>query len=97
MLHRLFQSRSLRIDEQLSAAGAASWTSGLLIGTDVGGALPLFDSHGADAPVHVIGAPALNGLYATALARHGRHAEALAGDDAALAGLAAVHESLATA
>jgi len=96
VLHRMFQSRSLRIDEQLSPAGAASWTSGLLIGTDVGGALPLFESHAVDAPVHVIGAPALTGLYATALARHGHHGEALEGDAAALAGLAAVHAALTT-
>ena len=41
LLHRLFQSRSLRIDKQLTAEGAASWMSGLLIGSDVGGALAL--------------------------------------------------------
>src|SRR6187455_2286435 len=29
LLHRLFQSRSLRIDKQLTAEGAASWMSGL--------------------------------------------------------------------
>ena len=64
LLHRLFQSRSLRLDKQLSAEGAASWMSGLLIGTDVGGALALFSEHAAGAPVYVIGAPALNESYA---------------------------------
>jgi len=97
VLHRLFQSRSLRIDEQLSAAGAASWTSGLLIGTDVGDALPLFESHGTDAPVHVIGAPALTGLYSAALTRHGRRGQSHEGDAAALAGLARVFTTLAAA
>jgi 2-dehydro-3-deoxygalactonokinase len=97
VLHRLFQGRSLRLDDQLSAAGAASWVSGLLIGTDVVGALPLFESHPVDAPVQVIGAPALTGLYATALARLGHHAEALEGDAAVLAGLAAVHATPAAA
>jgi 2-dehydro-3-deoxygalactonokinase len=94
VLHRLFQGRSLRIDDQLSAAGAASWMSGLLIGTDVGGSLPLFDSHGADAPVQVIGAPALTELYAAALARHGRRGERVDGDAASLAGLARVHATM---
>ena len=64
LLHRLFQSRSLRLDKQLSAEGAASWMSGLLIGTDVSGALSLFSQHDADAPVYVIGAPKLTESYA---------------------------------
>jgi 2-dehydro-3-deoxygalactonokinase len=97
VLHRLFQSRSLRIAEELSPEGAASWTSGLLIGTDVGGALPLFESLAADATVHVIGAPSVAGLYATALARFEHHAEIIEGDAAALAGLAAVHSALVAA
>lgn len=92
VLHRLFQARSLRLDAQLSATGAASWTSGLLIGTDVDGALPLFESHAADETVHVIGAPALTNLYATALKRLGKRAECLDGDAAVLAGLARIHE-----
>jgi len=97
LLHRLFQSRSLRIDGQLSAAGAASWVSGLLIGTDVGGALPLFDVHARDQAVYVIGAPALTDSYAAALAQHGRRAECLAGDSAALAGLVRVHAGIVNA
>jgi 2-dehydro-3-deoxygalactonokinase len=95
VLHRLFQSRSLRIDQQLSAAGAASWTSGLLIGTDVGGSLPLFDAHPAGSPVHIVGAPGLTALYASALARYGRGGQRIDGDAAALAGLARVHAALA--
>ena len=35
LLHRIFQARSLRLDQQLAPEGAASWASGLLIGTDV--------------------------------------------------------------
>ena len=55
-VHQIFQARSLRLDKQLSAEGAASWTSGLLIGADVGGALAMFGI-GDSAPVLVIGAP----------------------------------------
>jgi 2-dehydro-3-deoxygalactonokinase len=90
LLHRLFQSRSLRLDKQLSAEGAASWMSGLLIGTDVGGALSLFDGHDASAPVYVIGTPQLTETYSIALARRGRKAVCIDGERAALSGLAYV-------
>ena len=91
LLHRLFQSRSLRLDKQLSAEGAASWMSGLLIGTDVRGALSLFSQHEADAPVYVIGAPKLNESYALALTRSGRASIQIDGAKAALAGLGFVY------
>ena len=91
LLHRLFQSRSLRLDKQLSAEGAASWMSGLLIGTDVRGALSLFSQHEADAPVYVIGAPKLTESYAHALTRSGRRAIQIDGARAALAGLGYVY------
>ena len=56
--------------------GAASWTSGLLIGADVGGALPLFGAHSTDPACYVDRrAGALRVCTRMALARHGRHAE----------------------
>jgi len=91
LLHRLFQSRSLRLDKQLTPEGAASWMSGLLIGTDVGGALPLFSGHDAGAPVYVIGSPQLTESYAMALTRRGRQAIQIDGTRAALAGLGYVY------
>jgi 2-dehydro-3-deoxygalactonokinase len=91
VLHRLFQSRSLRLDKQLSPEGAASWMSGLLIGTDVRGALALFAEHDANAPVYVIGAPQLTQSYAHALERSGRAAIQIDGARAALAGLGHVY------
>jgi 2-dehydro-3-deoxygalactonokinase len=90
LLHQLFQSRSLRLDQQLSPEGAASWMSGLLIGTDVRGALSLFSPHDAGAPVYVIGAPKLTESYAQALARSGRKSIQIDGAKAALAGLGLV-------
>jgi 2-dehydro-3-deoxygalactonokinase len=89
LLHQVFQARSLRMDKQLSAEGAASWISGLLIGTDVGGALKLFDMH-QSAPVYVIGTPRLIESYSLALSRCGRQAVGIEGDRASLAGLAQV-------
>jgi len=91
LLHRLFQSRSLRLDKQLSAEGAASWMSGLLIGTDVRGALSLFSHHDAGTAIYVIGAPKLTESYALALARNGRKAIQIDGAKAALAGLGFVY------
>ncbi len=94
LLHRLFQSRSLRLDGQLSAAGAPSWTSGLLIGTDVAGAMRIFEGHDAAAPVHLIGTDALTSSYALALAKHGRSAVRIDGNKAALAGLGFIFREL---
>ena len=94
LLHRIFQARSLRLDGQLAAQGAPSWVSGLLIGTDVAGALPLFANHDASAAVFVVGAPSLTELYAGALARRGRGSIRVDGSCAALRGLARVHRAL---
>lgn len=91
LLHRLFQSRSLRLDKQLSAEGAASWMSGLLIGADVRGALALFSESETGAPVYVIGASKLTESYAQALNRSGRRAIQIDGAKAALAGLGYVY------
>jgi 2-dehydro-3-deoxygalactonokinase len=87
LLHQVFQARSLRLDRQLSAEGAASWASGLLIGADVGGALGLFATHDAAAPVHVIGAPRLVESYSLALSKRGRKPVGIDGEQASLAGL----------
>lgn len=94
LLHQIFQARSLRLDRQLSAEGAASWASGLLIGADVGGALTLFGAHDAGAPVYVIGAPRLVESYSLVLAKRGRKAVGLDGDQASLAGLTQVFRDL---
>jgi 2-dehydro-3-deoxygalactonokinase len=88
VLHRLFQGRSLRLDGQLTAEGASSWASGLLVGTDVAGALPLFAASAG--PVHIIANAQLCALYAAALEKFGRGSVAVAGEDAAFAGLARV-------
>ncbi len=91
LLHQLFQSRSLRLDQQLAAKGAASWMSGLLIGTDVRGALSMFPEAKSGVPVYVVGTPNLTGSYAQALARSGRPAIQIDGALAALTGLGYVY------
>ena len=94
LLHQMFQARSLRLDKQLSAEGAASWASGLLIGADVGGALELFSTHESRAPVHVIGTARLVESYSTALAKRGRKAVGIDGEQASLAGLTQIFREL---
>jgi 2-dehydro-3-deoxygalactonokinase len=93
-LHQIFQARSLRLDKQLSAEGAASWASGLLIGADVGGALALFPTHAAQSPVYVIGAPRLVDAYSLALVKSGRKPVGIDGEQASLAGLTQVFREL---
>ena len=92
LLHQLFQARSLRMDKQLSAEGAASWISGLLIGADVGGALKLFGAQ-ESAPVYVVGTQHLIESYSLALSRRGRNAIGIEGDRASLAGLTQVYRA----
>ena len=89
--HKIFQARSLRLDQQLAPEGAASWASGLLIGTDVAGAMQLFPELDRRAPVYLIGAPHLTEAYSIALARVGLQARAVDGEAAALAGLSWLH------
>lgn len=91
LLQQIFQARSLRLDKQLTAEGAASWVSGLLIGADVQGALSLFSEHDDKEEVLIIGAPHLVASYTQALAGFGRKACSLDGSDAALSGLGYVY------
>ena len=82
LLHRLFQSRSLRLDKQLSRR-----RRGIV---DVGAAhrhrrrrraVAVRRDTMPRAPVYVIGAPQLTESYRRALARHGRKAVRIDGDE----------------
>jgi 2-dehydro-3-deoxygalactonokinase len=94
VLHKIFQARTLRLDKQLSPEGAASWMSGLLVGTDVAGALQLLDGADPRAPVHVIGTAELISAYAAALTACGRVAQAVDGAEAAFTGLAYLYRQI---
>jgi 2-dehydro-3-deoxygalactonokinase len=86
-LHRAFESRSRRLSGELADEAAASFLSGLTIGSDVGGALQLLTGVRHDASVHVIGEPNLSALYVKALTSYGRKTQAHDGEAASLAGL----------
>jgi 2-dehydro-3-deoxygalactonokinase len=95
VLHRLFECRSRLLNGEMQAGDAAAFLSGLLIASDVAGAVELFADSIAERTVHVVGAPELSRLYATALAQYAHVAKCLDGAQASLAGLTRVHRFLA--
>jgi 2-dehydro-3-deoxygalactonokinase len=95
LLHRLFESRSLRLGGELAPEQAASYLSGLLIGADVSGALRLLVPATGHPTVHVIGSSELCRLYAIALSGLDAEVRALDGAAAAVSGLARVYRQLA--
>ena len=93
-LHRAFESRSRRLAGELADDAAAAFQSGLLIGSDVTGALQLFEGIADAEPVQLVGDPRLSALYSTALASHGRESLRHDGEAASLAGLIHLHRLL---
>jgi 2-dehydro-3-deoxygalactonokinase len=91
VLHRMFEARSRRLSRDLAAADAAAYLSGLMIASDVRGALELF---AATATVHIVGTAQLASLYAAALNSQGRDSRSIDGAAASLAGLVHVHRLL---
>jgi 2-dehydro-3-deoxygalactonokinase len=94
LLHRIFESRSLRLSGELAAEQAAPYLSGLLIGSDVSGALQLFAPTVENPIVHVIGSSDLCRLYSSALASLDAEVRSLDGSAAAAAGLAHIEGCL---
>lgn len=84
----IFAVRAEQLVGDLSAADAASFASGLLIGADVRSALALIPSP-HEMPVHLACAEPLAALYAAALGEFGRAVVTVSGQAAAFAGLVA--------
>jgi 2-dehydro-3-deoxygalactonokinase len=93
LLGALFLARSAQLRAGRSRGWALGYLSGLLIGSEVGEALGQ-NNASVDAPVVLIGAPALTARYARALQDHGVASEALDGEACALAGLRLFEERL---
>ena len=92
LVHLLFATRSRQLAGELSPCDAEDYLSGLIIGRDVAGALRLFDDVLFDAPrVTVIGAPELSDRYRLALESRAVSVVRLPGQQASLAGLAALY------
>lgn len=94
ILHRLFECRARRLAGDLAEADAAPYMSGLLIASDVAGAVRLFEDYLATRSVRLVGTPQLAALYASALRAHALDGNVIEGAAAALAGLARVHRQL---
>lgn len=88
LLHALFEVRSRQLVDGWGGAFALDFLSGLLIGADVAGAMLQFGQ--PPEPVVLVGEPLLTARYARALQRRGVASAELAGEDCALAGLAAI-------
>ena len=92
ILHRLFECRSRPLTGDLPPTAAAAYLSGLLITSDVHGALRALPSR--PSTIVLIGAPQLTQLYATACTTLGLQATQIDGSTAVLAGLTAIHRRL---
>jgi 2-dehydro-3-deoxygalactonokinase len=89
--HLLFEVRSRQLVQGMTHAEASAFLSGLIVGQDVLGALPLFDGTlrtGKSVPI--IGAPKLAALYSTALSAHGINSMPLDATELTVAGLNAL-------
>jgi 2-dehydro-3-deoxygalactonokinase len=94
ILQRLFQCRSRRLIGELASADVPAFLSGLLIGSDVHGALRLM-ADGTAGSVHIVGTERLARRYAQALRAFGAAPESIEGEAAARAGLMHIHRSQA--
>ena len=95
ILHRLFECRSRPLTADLPPTAAAAYLSGLLIATDVQGALHTLRALSSKpTTVVLIGAPQLTQLYASACATLGLQTTQIDGATASLAGLTQIHRRL---
>ena len=93
LLHLLFSARARVVTGEMPKAQAASYLSGLVVGTDVATSVRLFGL-GGGATVHLVCTPALAALYDKALAQYDLKSAVIDGDAAALAGLAHIQAEL---
>jgi len=93
LTHLLFEVRARQLIQGLSPTAAGAFLSGLIIGQDVLGALPLFDQASPGTAVPIVGAPKLAALYSAALAAHGINSFALDATALTVAGLTALAQS----
>ncbi len=94
LLHRLFECRGRQLSGDLGPPVAAAYLSGLLVASDVHGALCALSSALEARPVCLIGSSELTPLYAAALTLHGCGASEIEGSAASRSGLAQVHRRL---
>ena len=94
LLHRLFECRSRRLTGDLHSDEAMPLLSGMLIASDVQGAVRLFATSDARTTVQLIGATRLTALYARALVSQDCDTNVIDDSLASLNGLLQVHRLL---
>jgi 2-dehydro-3-deoxygalactonokinase len=94
VLHRLFECRSRSLDGELGSQDVSAFLSGLLIASDIAGALDALAGETAVRAVHLIGSPELTQLYATGLGRRQYATHATDGSAASVAGLVQIRRQL---
>jgi 2-dehydro-3-deoxygalactonokinase len=94
LLHRLFECRSRRLTGDLRSEDAMPLLSGMLIASDVQGAVRLFGAPDVRTTVQLIGTTRLTDLYARALVSQDCDANIIDGTLASLNGLLQVHRLL---
>jgi len=97
LLHRIFEVRSRRLLAELPAEDAASYMSGLLIGSDVAGAARVFADETRGSTVRLIAAPGLVHAYSNALRAFGLIPGVIDGGSASIAGLGEIFRLSQTA
>ena len=90
LLHRLFECRSRRLSEEIDAGMQQAFLSGMLIASDIRGALDALPA--SNAAITLIGAPRLTALYSAALRLNQVSASMIDGALAAITGLVQVHQ-----
>jgi 2-dehydro-3-deoxygalactonokinase len=91
LLDRLFECRSRALAGELAPRDATAFLSGLLVASDIAGAL---ETLGELPAVHLIGSPNLTRLYAQGLRHRHYESNATDGAEASLAGLAQIRKQL---
>jgi len=88
LAHLLFETRSRQLIQGLPRSAALAVLSGLIIGQDVAGCLPLFGTTLSQSrSIHLIGAPHLLELYRLAFSAHGVTARPMDATRATMIGL----------
>lgn len=96
LLHLLFSVRSRQLGSGKTSHQAASFLSGLLIGSDIKGALGLYGARATEKSVSIIGDGQLTSHYAWALESFGFQAQTFNAEDVCLEAYSVIANALVT-
>lgn len=97
LLHMIFEVRSRQLVGELTHLDAVSYLSGLVIGRDIAGAIPVYANEGSSIPITIVGTDQLAQLYAIGCRQHGYDVSVLSGVEASQHGLMNVYSRFSKA